>query len=40
MMITDTSNWKDYFKAVASSRKGNRVYKTYETKFTFPLASI
>lgn len=40
MMITDTSNWKGYFKAAASSRKGNTVYKTYKATFIFQSASI
>lgn len=38
--IADISNWKDCFKVAASSRKKNRVYKTYKATFTFHFASI
>lgn len=40
VMIADMSNCKDCFKAAASSRKRNRVYKTYKATFTFHFASI
>lgn len=40
VMIADVSNWKDCFKAAASSRKRNRIYKTYKATFTFHFASI